>query len=128
MIEGGDGFGLPFESLGVFGTQPLDRNNPVEPRVSRFPDFAHPAGANWRKDFVGSEFSAGCQNHFFNPACQSETTIIASLSLNTSPIPPMPTGTTISQGPRLSPRATCMARHYTELRNTERRNGNWEFA
>ena len=41
----------------------LDRDVAPEPRVAGAIDLAHPAGAEQRKDFVGTEMDTGCQRH-----------------------------------------------------------------
>ena len=47
--------------------QHLDRHRPVEPRVPRPVDLAHPALADRREDLVGSEPPAGGERHYFPP-------------------------------------------------------------
>jgi hypothetical protein len=39
--------------------QHLDRDGSIKPRIVRFVDFAHAAGANGGDDFVGAETRSG---------------------------------------------------------------------
>ncbi len=65
----GDGLRLPLEplpDLGALGEtrrQHLDRDRPLEPRVSRFVDLPHPASSQWRDDLVRTEPTACRQRH-----------------------------------------------------------------
>ena len=69
MIERGEdlGFALePSESVGVRREgvrQHLQGIVPLEPRVMRSPDLAHPALANQGGDFIGAEAAAGANGH-----------------------------------------------------------------
>src|SRR5438093_9938830 len=61
MIERGDRPRFGFEAsaaIGAFrnvGRQELDRDRAIEPRIAALVDFAHPAHADERHDFVRSE-------------------------------------------------------------------------
>ncbi len=69
MREGGDRLRLPLEARerrGVAGDalgKDLDRDVPVEPRVPRPVDLAHPARAERRQDLVGAETCPGWECH-----------------------------------------------------------------
>src|SRR5205085_1459667 len=69
MRERGDGLGLALEAgerVGVRGQlrgEDLDRDLPVELRVARPVDLAHPARAERREDLVGTETGAGAESH-----------------------------------------------------------------
>ena len=45
------------------GGKNLDRDVAPKPRVATAIDLAHPARAEQRKDFVGTEMDTGCQRH-----------------------------------------------------------------
>src|SRR4030095_7716741 len=54
---------LLVEAIGVGSRELLDGDDSAQPRVSRFPHLAHPAGPEGREDFVWAEASAGLQGH-----------------------------------------------------------------
>jgi hypothetical protein len=64
MIQAGDGFGLALETLpacrivGEMRRKNLDGNSAVQARIPRLIDFAHPARAERRDNFVGAELRA----------------------------------------------------------------------
>jgi hypothetical protein len=69
MAEGGDRLRLPLEALPQLRRlrevrgEDLQGHGPVEPRVERLVDFAHPARAEGRDDFVGPETRSRDQRH-----------------------------------------------------------------
>ena len=58
VIQCRDGAGLLIEAVTVGGHQPLDRDDAVEAGVASLPHLAHPAGAEWRHQRVGTELNA----------------------------------------------------------------------
>jgi hypothetical protein len=50
------------ESVSVLGVEVLDRDDTVDPRVTRLPHFPHAASAQGADDFVGAETSARSQS------------------------------------------------------------------
>ena len=83
MIQRRDGTSFPLESLAQIRIgrdmrgQNLDRDCAIEARVARFVDFAHPAGPEWRLDFVRAEASTESKCHFFSAAVQFSMTVMA---------------------------------------------------
>jgi hypothetical protein len=71
MIQGGDDLGLALEARAelLVERQPrgkdLDGYLPIQPRVFRLPDLSHPAGAQRRQDFIGTEPNSRLQIHDF---------------------------------------------------------------
>ncbi len=69
MIQAGNGLSFAFEALlsnGIGGKllrQYLNRDSPLQPRVARAIDFAHPARAERRRDFIGAKPSARSERH-----------------------------------------------------------------
>ena len=56
--------------------QHLDGDVAIQPSVARAIDFAHPAGAERRDDFIRAESSARNQAHGFIPEAQFMITVI----------------------------------------------------
>ena len=75
MRELARGLGLDLEAAeplrigGEAGGQGLDRHLAAEPRIASAIDLAHPAGADWRDDFVRSEPGSGGNSHHATRAC-----------------------------------------------------------
>ena len=55
MVESGDGAGFPSKSFRVLLGGNLESDHPVEAGVASLIDDTHPAGADLRENFVGSE-------------------------------------------------------------------------
>ena len=55
MVESGDGAGFPSKSFRVLLGGNLESDHAVEPGVASLIDDTHPAGADLRENFVGSE-------------------------------------------------------------------------
>ena len=68
--------GEPFWIMRESFRQDFDGHIAPELGVVRLVDFAHPACANLRHNFVGTELSARRNCHFFIPAAQFSTRVI----------------------------------------------------
>ena len=62
-------------ALGKACGQDFDNDFTVEPCVAGAPDFAHPACAQRREEFVGAHLCGSAQSHFFTLAAQLTDTV-----------------------------------------------------
>src|SRR5437879_2338571 len=60
--------------------QNLDRDDAIEANIAGAIHLTHPARTNSRQDFIWSEFGAGGETHFFNPAVQFCRSVIGELA------------------------------------------------
>jgi len=59
MVQLCDGAGFALKAFTECCSRSLDGNSAIEPRVTRFPHFAHASLADGGNDLVWSEFCAG---------------------------------------------------------------------
>ena len=59
VVQLGDGAGFLVEAAGEHGSGELAGDGAVEPRIMRFPHFAHAVGADGRKQFSGPRPASG---------------------------------------------------------------------
>jgi hypothetical protein len=57
MVQAGDGPRLALEALGEVARANLDRNRPIQSRVARAKDLAHPPGTQRGDDLIGPQSS-----------------------------------------------------------------------
>jgi hypothetical protein len=63
MIERSHRARLAFKALAEFLLGDLQRDNAIQPRIARFPDFSRATGTELRNDFVGAQSVAGGKRH-----------------------------------------------------------------
>src|SRR5271154_959056 len=73
MIERSYRTSLALETFAELGVGNFDGNDAIQARVTCFVDLAHPARADWRVDFIGSEFVARRKRHVLDSAKSSRS-------------------------------------------------------
>ena len=63
MVHRRDGLGLTFEALGEWAETGLDGDQPIETRVSSFPNLTHAASAEGGENLVRTEPRSWSQSH-----------------------------------------------------------------
>jgi hypothetical protein len=66
VIQRRNRLSLAAEAFAELGFGRFDGNDPIQPRVTRLPHFAHASLPDGRKNFVGSEFIADGRRHIDN--------------------------------------------------------------
>src|SRR5579871_5644831 len=72
MIQGSDRASFLFEARAVLAEQDLDGDRPAQPGIDGFVDFAHPACAQERDDFIWTETSPWKGRHGAQNDCSSQ--------------------------------------------------------